>query len=318
MSVSGIAPYPTPKQRSILGSIVPSGSKHHGRNAIPLTLILNLQTLLKKSVFSRKFYQEINDKILNKTATVDANLYFLCYFTLLVSAILNNKSKILYWLKLQKFKLFQVFNKVNQSIGGNDLSQSENKSINKHFEKPIYQEGSKSNLAIHLKSISSYLADIRIFARLTDSIKYMPWIIDEYKAYTNPLVNSPPRADRLINLIQSLNCLVLELLENAGWLTDHNWVGTSDNAWWSFETYIWCSWVWGAYLVIDIVEMIRRTPIKQWDRNWKVALFSSVVQMPLVLHWSLRNGCLTPFWVGLCGSGASFFKFKDLWSTLEL
>ncbi|KAL6450298.1 LOW QUALITY PROTEIN: hypothetical protein SBY92_002232 [Candida maltosa Xu316] len=301
MSISGIS------------AIKPTSLKRPGSFTLPLNILLQLQSLLKRSVFSRKFYQEINDKVLSKSSTVDQNLYFICYFSLLLSAILNNKPKIIYFLKMQWYKLTQF---LKSTIITNTNNADDEKCSILNYEKPVLVE-SESKLAGHLKKINSYLADIRIFNRLTDSIKYMPWLIDEYHALTSPS-SSVPKLDRYVNVIQALNCIVLELLENAGWLTDHDWVGTNDNPWWSFETYIWCCRVWGVYLVIEIIEIIRRTPVAKWNKSWRINLFKNVIQIPLVLHWSLRDGCLTPFWVGVCGSGASWWNFKDMWSSIDL
>ncbi|RLV90274.1 hypothetical protein JA1_004664 [Spathaspora sp. JA1] len=308
MSIQAIAPILSMKQQSGSSRVT----------SIPLTALLQLQALLKKSLFSRKFYQEINDKVLSKSSTVDTNLYFICYFTLLVSATLNNKPKIIYWLKKQKYNLLQIILKISRTYGV-ELGQSNNKFVSQVFSQPppIYNDKDNSELAVHFKAISSYLADIRIFNRLTEAIKYMPWIIDEFRAYMDP-TNTTAKLDRFVNFAQSLNCLVLELLENAGWITDHNWVGTSDNDWWSFETYIWCSRIWGAYLLIEIIELIRRTPTSKRNTNWKIELFKQVIQVPLVAHWSLREGCLTPFWVGVCGCGASWWNFKDMWKSIDL
>ncbi|KAK6461882.1 hypothetical protein DFJ63DRAFT_205800 [Scheffersomyces coipomensis] len=316
MSIQGISPLSIPT-KSLLKK--PIGS-------IPLAIILKLNELLKKSVLSRKFYQEINDKVLSKSSTVDANLYFICYFTLLISAVLNNQYKIKHWLKLQRFNLLNVIKRVLLNYLNIDLSSSTN-SPNKFLinlfnaPKPTFDEKEASKpspIGKHFKAVSSYLSDIRIFNRLTESIKYAPWIIDEFTAMTDP-TNITPKSNRIINFLQSINCLVLELLENAGWITDHNWVGTNDNDWWSFETYIWCSRIWGLYLVIEIVELFRRTPISEWSNtNWKIAVFKQVIQVPLVLHWSLREGCLSPFWVGVCGSGASWWGFRDIWSSIDL
>lgn len=290
---------------------------------LPITIILKLILVLKRSVFNRKFYAEINDKVLTKTATVDANLYFICYFTLLLSSILNNKPQIKLFLLKQKFNLLQVIRKLTLVTVNKDLAESSNKYVKQTFTSSnnsdneiVSTKEPVSNLAIHLKAISSYIADIRIFNRLTDSIKYMPWAIDEFKAWMDPS-NPVAKFDRFINFLQAVNCIVLELLENAGWLTDHNWVGTNDNNWWCIETYIWCSRVWGAYLIIEIIELIRRTPLSKMNSNWRIELFKQVIQVPLVVHWSLYEGCLTPFWVGVCGSGASWWGFKNLWSSLD-
>lgn len=281
------------------------------KSPLPLTLLLRLNALLKKSVFSRKFYQEITDKVLSKSSSVDANLYFICYFTLLLSSILNNKPQIVRFLKQQKANIIKLVNRgFNTNFEVEKLNEKTKESENVEVEY-------KSNLAVHLKAVSSYIADVRIFNRLTDSIKYMPWIIDEFTAMMNP-ASSVPRLDRIVNFLQSINCLVLELFENAGWLTDHNWVGTGDNAYWSMLTYVWCSRVWGAYLVLEIVELFRRTPFAKWDSNWRLAVFKQAVQLPLVVHWSLYEGCLTPFWVGLCGSGASWWGFRDMWASIDL
>lgn len=286
---------------------------------LPLNLLLKLISSLKRSIFSRKFYAEINDKILTNTATVDSNLYFICYFTLLLSATLNNKQHIKQFLHNQKHKFLNVVRKVALVTLDKDLAESSNGKVKAVFTKrhnSALPPSKPSALAVHLKTISSYIADVRIFNRLTDSIKYMPWAIDEFQSWRSP-TSSKPKLDRFVNFLQAVNCILLELLENAGWLTDHNWVGTNDNAWWCVETYIWCSRVWGAYLVIEIIELIRRTPFSKMNKDWKIELFKQVIQVPLVVHWSLYEGCLTPFWVGVCGSGASWWNFKKLWSSLD-
>lgn len=305
---------------SAIAAIAPLHGKFHRSPTVPLTVLLRLNQALKKTVFSRKFYAEINDKVLKNASSVDTNLYFICYFTLLLSSVFNNKQRIKQFLVNQRANVLTLINRWAMSTTGNDLRESPNKATAAFFAKNTQRHvvpEKKLQLAVHLKQISSYLSDIRIFNRLTDSIKYMPWIIDEYRAWTNPL-SSVPKLDRFINFAQAINCLVLELLENAGWLTDHNWVGTSDNNWWCIETYIWCSRVWGAYLVIEIVELFRRVPVSKWDKLWRINVFKQMIQVPLVLHWSLYDGCLTPFWVGLCGSGASWWGFRDMWLSLDL
>lgn len=289
---------------------------------LPLSVLLNLNSALQKTILSRKFYLEVNTKILTQALTLDANLYFICYFTLLLSSVLNNKHRIRAFLASQKKTLLAVLSRLSlQTIGRplprgfTDKKPSAEVST---AETALETSAAKpSALAVHLKAISSYIADVRIFNRLVDSMRYMPWILDEFAALSASGSNVP-RLDRLVNFAQSINCLILELLENAGWLTEHNWVATNDNNYWCIETYIWCSRVWGAYLVIEIIELFRRTPRAKWNRDWKINLFTQVVQMPLVLHWSLYDGCLSPFWVGLCGSGASYFGFRKVWSTLDL
>lgn len=284
---------------------------------LPLGVLLKLNSILSKTLFSRKFYQEINDKVLSSTATVDTNLYFICYFTLLLSSILNNKHEIKRFLLSRRAQLVNVINKFYFGAFNKTLITKREMTIEKVADAREATAPAKSNLAVHLKAISSYISDIRIFNRLTDSIKYMPWIIDEFTSFMNPLLPEP-RLDRFINFAQSINCLVLELLENAGWLTDHNWVGTNDNNYWCIETYIWCSRIWGAYLVIEIIELIRRCPKSKRNKQWRISLFKQLIQVPLVLHWSLYDGCLSPFWVGVCGSGASWHGFKDLWLSIDL
>lgn len=303
-----------------IASIAPMGGD---KRSVPLTTLLRLNRALQKSVFSRKFYQQINDKVLASTATVDANLYFICYFTLLVSSVLKEKPRIRFFLAKSKHHLLRLVQRVAATTG-TDLRRHRNKSVARHFSQPPplwaqYEHASDkpvSPLAVHLSAISSYLSDIRIFNRLTEAIKYMPWIIDEFAAMVAP--SAVPRLDRVVNFAQAINCLVLELFENAGWLTDHNWVGTGDNDYWCIETYVWCSRVWGLYLVVEVLELLRRVPVSKWDALWRLLLFKQVVQLPLVVHWLLREGCLLPFWVGLFGSGASYWGFRDVWRTVDL
>ncbi|KAI3406637.2 hypothetical protein KGF56_000483 [Candida oxycetoniae] len=218
---------------------------------------------------------------------------------------------------MQRYRLLQL---VKSSAHHLNINTSDIKILNEPKPQPVPESQQKpSQLAFHLKKINSYLADVRIFNRLTDSIKYMPWLIDEYHAWKNPGSSKVPKLNSFINFIQALNCIVLELFENVGWLTDHDWIGTGDNPYWCTETYIWCCWVWGAYLVIEIAELLRRTPISKWKNSrWQITLFKNAIQLPLVLHWSLRNGCLTPFWVGVCGCGASWWNFRDMWKSIDL
>lgn len=284
---------------------------------LPLAVLLKLNAVLSKTILSRNFYQQITDKVLASSATVDANLYFICYFTLLLSSILNNKHEIKKFLLSRRNQLREVINRFYIRSLGKPLFVKREDSEEKVAEAQEAAAPAKSNLAVHLKQISSYIADVRIFNRLTDSIKYMPWIIDEFTSLASSSL-PVPRFDRFINFAQSINCLVLELLENAGWLTEHNWVGTNDNDYWCIETYIWCSRVWGAYLVIEIIELVRRTPRSKWNKDWRISMFQQLIQVPLVLHWSMYEGCLSPFWVGVCGSGASWHGFKNLWLSIEL
>ncbi|GEQ72205.1 hypothetical protein JCM33374_g5892 [Metschnikowia sp. JCM 33374] len=321
---------------------------HKRAQNIPITTLLKLNKTLKKSLLSRKFYQEINDKVLASTSSLDACLYFICYFTLLLSSVLNNKQKILAFVNTQKTNLIRVINTfflkasnkhslpradryeassvesekyegTNESEKNECTNESEKPVIN--TENPVTQTGptpnSASKLAVHLKAVSSYISDYRIFNRLVEAIKYMPWIIDEFSALVNP-VSAVPLLDRLVNLAQALNCLVLELLENVGWLSEHNWIGTNNNDYWSMETYIWSSRVWGAYIAVEIIELLRRYPASKRDKDWRIKLFTQAVQVPLVVHWSLYDGCLSPFWVGVCGSAASWFGFKNVLDSIDL
>lgn len=287
-----------------MSAIVPFAAK---RPTLPLLVLLKLNQTLKKTLFSRNFYQQINDKVLARTATLDSTLYFVCYFTLLLSAVLNNKPQIVAFLRSQKDKMLRAVER-HFGVSTASLQTPQGEKI-----APPH----KSALAVHLKAVSSYISDIRIFNRLTEAIKYTPWIIDEFAAMVNPAL-AVPRLDRVVNFAQAINCLMLELFENAGWLTDHNWIGTSNNEQWCLDTYVWLSRVWGAYLVIEIIELLRRTPVLKWDKSWRIKMFTQAVQLPLVLHWSLYEGCLTPFWVGLCGSGASYFGFRDVMRSIDL
>lgn len=279
---------------------------------LPLTLLLKLNKALKTTLFSKKFYMEVDEKILSKTGPLDRNLYFICYFTLLLSSVLNNQQKIKAFLTKHTRHLIAVVRSLvwptpPKPVKGLDTPTK---------EAEAHEQTTKSVTAECLKNVSSYLSDIRIFNRLVEAIKYTPWIIDEYQALTSQ--SAVPRLDRLVNLLQALNCLALELFENIGWLTDHNWVKTGDNNWWCIETYIWSSRVWGAYILIEIIELFRRTPASKRNKDWRIQLFKQLVQLPLVLHWSLYDGCLTPFWVGLCGLGASYFDFIATWKSLDL
>lgn len=309
----------------------PSSLRLKPRQIIPITVLLRLNQTLKKSIFSRRFYQEINDKVLASTSTLDSTLYFICYFTLLLSSVLNNKPRITAFAKRQRAHLVQILSRFYPQLSRKDshfrfgtsaarpdiVQDTEVSEKNITNAENIDETTKTSALAVHLKAVSSYISDVRIFNRLVEAIKYMPWIIDEFSALTSTAL-VVPRLDRLVNFAQAINCLILELLENAGWLSEHNWIGTNDNNYWCIETYIWSSRVWGAYIAVEILELFRRYPSSKRDKNWKINLFTQAVQLPLVLHWSLYDGCLTPFWVGLCGSGASWFGFKRVMDSINL
>lgn len=285
-----------------------------------LASVLRLHALLRKSVLDRGFYQRIGDNILGSPSTIDANLYFVCYLALLASSVLKNKPRILAFSNRQRERFLIWVRHTFPNLAAFLMSLLGAEKFNTTLSRTpslvaIGQTRTSPTVkstADRLSAVSSYISDVRIFSRLLDFLKYVPWVLETQDAILDPN-HSRSFLDRSVDHVQSTTCFVLDALETVGWITDHDWIATRDNLWWCEFSYVWSSRVWGIYLGAVIFALCRETPSSKRDRAWRVKVFEQLVQIPLVMHWSLYEGCLSSFWVGVCGVGASYWRFKETW-----
>lgn len=58
--------------------------------------------------------------------------------------------------------------------------------------------------------------------------------------------------------------------------------------------------------VVDLEE-------SEWMANWRKEMLVNLAFAPLTLHWSLEEGLLGEFWVGILGSVAGISGLRVLW-----
>lgn len=153
-----------------------------------------------------------------------------------------------------------------------------------------------------LKLLSTYISDVRIFNRMWAAIPLMSWLLSTFKKIHT---ESYSRYDKVLDFVQVTSCLVLQIFENVGFVGDHHFTTQSDKL--SLWFNIWCCKLWLLYVVSDIAKVLTRDKI---DKN---ALLSNLGNLPLTVHWSLVDGCLTPLQVGLFGTMSSCFNTIQYW-----
>jgi len=63
------------------------------------------------------------------------------------------------------------------------------------------------------------------------------------------------------------------------------------------------------------VEGVEGESEKEWKVKWRREMVTNLAWAPLTVHWSLEEGLVGEFWVGLLGSVAGITGFRELWKS---
>jgi hypothetical protein len=177
--------------------------------------------------------------------------------------------------------------------------------------------------ATRLKALSDLISDFRIFVRLWGLLSIYKW---------GKKVHEEPPTDFVIRRIvytQIVSNIVFQYLENGAYLASK---GVLD---WRKEkqtkAWIWSSRFWMLHVGLDFVRLWREAKLRsmkgkgkegvegveesKWKAKWRRQMIENVAWAPLTLHWSLEEGFVGEFWVGVLGSVAGLAGFRELWKT---
>lgn len=173
--------------------------------------------------------------------------------------------------------------------------------------------------AKRLKALSSLISDFRMFTRL--------WgLIGIWKSGKRTLAHPP--ADvvlRQIAYAQVLASICFQYLENGAYLSSKGVMGWSPEK--QVRAWRWSSRFWMTLVALNFVRLYRESANRakrgtaeqrridgpkgdvitdrgeaEWRAKWRKDMVVNLAWAPLTVHWSLENGLVSEFWIGLLGS----------------
>ncbi|KAI9741994.1 MAG: hypothetical protein M1834_000383 [Cirrosporium novae-zelandiae] len=181
-----------------------------------------------------------------------------------------------------------------------------------------------SNALLHasktLRALADMISDHRNFRRLFGLLGIYSWAVSTYRY--------PPK-DRVlksISWIQVFANVLYQYLENAAYLTRWNVVKLSKAQTSSY--WLWSSRWWMLHVVLDIGRLLRERQLRareegtsekdvslteQENARWWKEWWVNIAYLPLTVHWSLEEGCVSEDAVGALGSVAGILGFRQAW-----
>lgn len=283
----------------------------------------NLNTLKSKAIFlASLLYKPSFYKVLNEVFTdpskLDLTLGTACYSTLLASALVKKhptlKSQFIkIWIKvlIALNRLLEIFSNVtNIKTGKLSLPNKSENEVSKTDKQEEEEEKRLNTISSTLKNFSGYITDIRIFQR---GFTIPTAIIDILES------GSFLKNKDYLNFISTISISVYQPLETIAFLFDHEWIKLSKepnvNWWYAVSTRFWFFWV-----IAEFAQLFYKISIKQRCKYVKkdeiITFLEHLATLPLCVHWSLEDGCLNDFNVGLFGTLAGGISTVDMWIDL--
>jgi len=121
-----------------------------------------------------------------------------------------------------------------------------------------------------------------------------------------------------------------QYLENGAYLSSKGVLGWSKEQ--QGRAWVWSSRYWMMHVGLDFWRLgrewrLRRNKGKgkvadngvtnvgeeEWKARWRREMVVNMAYVPLTIHWSLEEGLVNDFWVGLLGSIAGITGSRELW-----
>jgi hypothetical protein len=173
-----------------------------------------------------------------------------------------------------------------------------------------------------LKALSALISDFRIFVRLWGLLGIYKW--------GKGLAENPPE-DRVLERIAWAEVCVnvaFQVLENGAYLASKGVLGWDARK--QARAWRWSSRFWMAHVGLELTRLgylwSERARAKQKgkekemlgdgeeeSRAWRRDLLSNTAYAPLTVHWSLEEGVVGDFWLGVLGTVAGGVGFAQVW-----
>jgi hypothetical protein len=249
-------------------------------------------------------------RVLSTPGGTDSVLMTICYTSLLSSTVLSSIS------------LHQIHKAARQIIE-KAISLPPNTTV--LIDTSVIPSSRLLISAKRLKTLSALISDFRVFTRLWGLIGIWKW--------GKRVLETPP-ADALLRRIsyaQVMVNLAFQCIENVTYLSSKGVLGWSAER--QSKAWRWSARFWMSHVVMDFVRLYREYNVRkaasksagiekgefmdqsenEWRAKWRKELVVDLAYAPLTLHWSLENGVVGEFWVGLLGSIAGSTGLRMLW-----
>lgn len=272
---------------------------------------------LSSLIYDPKFYRIINT-VISDPSKLDCTLGTLCYFTLLVGAVLNRypQWKVVLqklWsriLSLRHKLLSKVWGKTQPKPSSEPLKtpEAETEKVCKYEESQKSMAEGLERMEKILKQFSGYITDIRIFNR---GFSIPSCIADVLEA------GSLLQKKDYLGFVSTWCISLYQPLETIAFLFDHNWLlpgreRNNCNWWYAISTRFWFAWVVAEFSQLTYKLFITKRG-KNVDKEELIAFIEHLATLPLCVHWSLEDGCLDDLKVGLLGTIAGGLSTFDIW-----
>ncbi len=277
-----------------------------------VTTINNRLKFLAGLIINPKVYSAIGN-VLSDPSKLDMSLGTLCYFALFLSAVLEKYPLI-------KSKVFLILRKLLSTYNAFIARLSRATKATKDFHRlETVTPAETSNLCTEwetqlmkyapmLRSLSSYLSDVRTFHRGFSIPSCIVDILESGALLKN---------NDIVNFISSICISLYQPFETVAFMFDHNWLfpltANKDSTWW----YVVSTRLWFVWVAAEFLQLGHRLFISQRGRGITkdelITFTEHFATIPLCVHWSLENGCLDDLWVGLLGTLAGGLSTFDMW-----
>lgn len=265
-----------------------------------LRLLARVRYLLRV-VLSKRLYANIAAIFENPTL-LDYTLLFTAYGLLLV---LETILKLPQYRQAVQVRAGQLRRYVESKLAGHEIKETPRDEV------PVQPLPKLlATLAAKLAALYLYIGDVRIFNRMWACIGMIPWGVDLVRDLASLLWRNP---DRVVNYLQVFNGIVLQFLENVGFVGDHHFTTQSDEL--SFWANLWCGRLWALYVVFDIFQLMR-VPAGKRDRKWRNYLVYEIANLPLTAHWLVATGLISRQSVGFWGALGAGLRCLDYWPNI--
>ncbi|KAH3662009.1 hypothetical protein OGAPHI_006190 [Ogataea philodendri] len=259
-----------------------------------------------------KLYELVNNPFADPVK-LDSLLSTVCYGSLFVSELIKRRPELASLLSklVQKLQLTSVLSVIRVY-----LAKLKQLVPEKHYvcAKQAFV-GSLDPLAAKLRLLSDYIADVRIFNRMWGLPALLAFGIEEIK---QTWTSDRRLVTKLLEITDTVAIVGYQPFENIGFAAEHGWTnhGSSAALWY----YVVSSRMWAVFVALEVFKLsktmvqLKRSgqPLNLLsNRELNRPLISNLANLPLTVHWSLPEGCLSDLTVGFLGMLSTVFDTMD-------
>ncbi|KAG7756338.1 hypothetical protein KL911_001140 [Ogataea haglerorum] len=242
---------------------------------------------------------------------LDSLLSTVCYGSLFISELIKRRPELVQILSrlARKLKIQGLLSLIKAYILKIQRALDPKQCLSIHI--PL------DSLSTKLRLISDYIADVRIFNRMWGLPGLLAFGIEDLHRI---LTADSSFITKLLEATGTISIVAYQPLENVAFAADHNWTHHEQSA--SLRYYVASSRLWAVFVVLEVVKLVKtvvQTKLsgKPLDllhnRSLNRSLVANIANLPLTVHWSSYDGCLSDLTVGFLGTMSTLLDTIDSW-----